>query len=199
MTKNLKDLTFEITKLKWESKQPNRTFQGAGNRNQNRFRRPNDAPQLMQRERRNVDDQRVVTPFQKNHIEAIYADNDDVDDTTVIFNETNYYTSHLTQQEYEVAQMSNQFDDQIGEEGVIQGQPKKKYNLRTRNGASKATTSNKGKQAEAPPNTNPNKGMSSKIQSSPLSKPLAPEAKEVDKPPTPFILEHELRKIKIPL
>jgi hypothetical protein len=69
--------------------------------------------------------------------------------------------------------LSNQFDDQIGEEGVIQGQPKKKYDLRMRNGASKATTYDKGKQVEAPPKPNPNKGMPSKTQSSPLSKPLA--------------------------
>jgi hypothetical protein len=199
MTKTLKDLTSEIAKLKWESKQPNITFQGAGNRNQNQFRRPNDAPQVMQRERRNVDDQRVVPPFQNNHIEEIDADNDVVDDTVVLFNETDYYTSHLTQQEYEVAQLSNQFDDQIGEEGVIQGQPKKKYDLRMRNGASKATTSDQGKQVEAPPKPNPNKGMPSKTQSSPLSKPLAPETKEADKPPTFFSLEHELRKIKIPV
>jgi hypothetical protein len=66
MTKTLKDLTSEIAKLKWESKQPNRAFQGVGNRNPNQFRRPNDAPQIMQRERRNVDDQRAVRPFQNN-------------------------------------------------------------------------------------------------------------------------------------
>jgi len=153
----------------------------------------------MQRERRNSDDQRVVLPLQKKHIEEIDADNDVVDDTAMLFNETYYYTSHLTQQEYEVAQLSNQFYDQIREEGVIQGQPKKKYNLRTRNGASKATTSDQGKQAEAPPKTNPNKGMPSKTQPSPLSKPISPETKEADKPPTSFILEHELRKIKIPV
>jgi hypothetical protein len=47
MTNNLKDLTSEIAKLNWESKQPNKTFQGVGNRNQNQFRRPNDAPQVM--------------------------------------------------------------------------------------------------------------------------------------------------------
>jgi hypothetical protein len=68
-----------------------------------------------------------------------------------------------------------------------------------RNGASKATTLDQGKQAEAPPKTNPNKGMPSKTQSSPLSKPLAPKIKEADKTPTSFILEHELRKIKIPV
>jgi hypothetical protein len=47
MTKTLKDLTYEIAKLKWEYKPPNKYFQGAGNINQNKFRRPNDAPQIM--------------------------------------------------------------------------------------------------------------------------------------------------------
>jgi hypothetical protein len=51
----------------------------------------------MQIERRNVDDQRVVTPFQNNQIEEIYAKNDVVDDSVVLFNETYYYASHLTQ------------------------------------------------------------------------------------------------------
>jgi hypothetical protein len=51
MTKNLKDLTYEKAKMKWESKQPNRSFQGVGNINPNQFRRPNDAPQMMQREK----------------------------------------------------------------------------------------------------------------------------------------------------
>jgi hypothetical protein len=123
MTKTLKDLASEIAKMKWEYKQPNISFQGAGNRNPNQFIRHNDAPQIMQRERRNVDDQRVVPPLQHNHIEEIDVDNDDVDDTVVLFIETDYYTSHLMQQEYEVAQLSNQFENQIGEEGVNQGQP----------------------------------------------------------------------------
>jgi hypothetical protein len=95
--------------------------------------------------------------------------------------------------------LSNQFDDQRGEEGVIQGKPKNKYDLRKRNGASKDTTSDQRKQAESPPKPNSNKGMPYKTQSSPLSKPLTPKKKEFDKPPTSFILEHELRKIKIPV
>ena len=40
----------------------------------------------MQRERRNVDDQRVSPPFQDNQIEEIDVDNDVVDDTIVLFN-----------------------------------------------------------------------------------------------------------------
>jgi flagellar biosynthesis GTPase FlhF len=35
MTKNLKDLNSEIAKMNWESKHPNKSFQGDGNRNQN--------------------------------------------------------------------------------------------------------------------------------------------------------------------
>ena len=65
---------------------------------------------------------------------------DFVDDVFVLFNETYFYTSHLTQQDYEVAEMSNQFDIEIGEEGVIQVHPQKKYELRTRIGTPKATT-----------------------------------------------------------
>jgi hypothetical protein len=64
----------------------------------------------MQRERRNDDDQRVVPPFQKNQIEEIDADSDVMDDIVVLFNETDYYTCHLTQQKYEVAQLSNLLD-----------------------------------------------------------------------------------------
>jgi hypothetical protein len=103
MTKTLKDRTSEISKLKWEYKYPNRSFQGVGNINLNQFRRPNDAPKIMQRERINYDDQRVVPPFQNNHIEEMDADSDAMDDIVVIFNEIDYDTSHLTHQEYEVA------------------------------------------------------------------------------------------------
>jgi hypothetical protein len=70
--------------------------------------------------------------------------------------------------------LSNRFDDQIEEEGVIQGHPKKKYDLRMRAGASKATTSDQFKQVEAPPKPSPNKGMSSKTQQLPLSKTCSP-------------------------
>jgi len=63
MTKNLKGLTSKITMLKWETKHPNRPYQDARNKNTKQFRRPNNAPQVMQRERRNVQDQRVVPPF----------------------------------------------------------------------------------------------------------------------------------------
>jgi hypothetical protein len=47
MTKTLKDLKSEITKMKWESKKPNKDFQGDANRNPTQFRRMNDVPHIM--------------------------------------------------------------------------------------------------------------------------------------------------------
>ena len=135
--------------------------------------------------------------FQKHQTEDIDVDNDVVDDTAVLFNEIDYYTSHLTQQEYEVAELSNQFDNQIGEEGVIQRQTQKKYDLRTREGAPKATTSDQNKKHDVLPKPNPRKDMSSKAQQLPPLKPVVPKIKEVDMPTTSFSLENELRNIKI--
>jgi hypothetical protein len=41
--------------------------------------------------------------------------------------------------------------------------------------------------------------MSSKAQQLPPPKPTFPKIKEVDRPPTSFSLEYELRKINIPV
>jgi hypothetical protein len=49
------------------------------------------------------------------------VDSDVVDDVVLLFNEINFHTSHITQQDYEVARLSNLFDVEIGEEGVMQG------------------------------------------------------------------------------
>jgi hypothetical protein len=59
MTRTLKSLTSEIAKLKLETKQPNKPSQDVGNRNTSQFRRYNNTPQVMQRARRNVEDQRL--------------------------------------------------------------------------------------------------------------------------------------------
>jgi hypothetical protein len=69
------------------------------------------------------------------------VDSEVVDDVDVLFNETNFHTSHLTQRDYEVGQLSNQFDIEIGEEGVIQGEPQNKHDLRHIIGTPKSTTS----------------------------------------------------------
>jgi hypothetical protein len=78
----------------------------------------------MYRERRNDDDQRVVPPFQNNQIEDMDAYNDAMDDVVVLFNETNFYTSHLMKQDYEVAQLSYQFDIEIWKIELFKASPK---------------------------------------------------------------------------
>jgi hypothetical protein len=127
------------------------------------------------------------------------VDSDVVDDVAVLFNKTYFYTSHLTQQDYEVAQLSNQFDIEIGEEGVIQGQPQKKYDLRPRTCTPKATTSDQNRKTEVPPKPNPSKGALAKAHQPPPFNPVVPEVKEADRPHASFSLKHELSKIKIPV
>jgi hypothetical protein len=126
VNRTLKSLTSEITKLKWEAKYPNRPYQDVANINTNQFKRRNNAPQIMQRERRNVEDQRVVPPFQNNEVEEMDVGNDDRDVYAILFNETDLYPSHLTQQDYEISQLSNDFDDDGKGEDIFQIQPQKK-------------------------------------------------------------------------
>jgi hypothetical protein len=45
--RTLKSLTSKITKLKWETKKPNRQYQDVANINKDQFRRPNNVPQVM--------------------------------------------------------------------------------------------------------------------------------------------------------
>jgi hypothetical protein len=54
------------------------------------------------------------------------------DDSAVFFNETGLYPSHVTQQDYEISQFSNQFDDDGKGEEIFQIRPQRKYNLRHR-------------------------------------------------------------------
>jgi len=63
MTRMLKTLTLEITRLQLEGKQANRLAQEGGNRNKKQSRRPNKAPESFWRERRNNEDQGIQAPF----------------------------------------------------------------------------------------------------------------------------------------
>jgi hypothetical protein len=83
------------------------------------------------------------------------------------------------QQYCEVAQLSNKLDIEIGEEGLIQGQPQNKYDLSPRTGTPKSTTSNKNKKVEVPPKPNPSKGALVRAHQPPPSKSVVPKVKEV--------------------
>jgi hypothetical protein len=97
MDKMLKILTYEMARLKMEQKQPSRLAQEGGDKNQNQFRRPNNAPQILPRERKNQDDQKVLPPFQNNAVDE-EEDEDDIEDDPLVH--LNYYESshmHVTQ------------------------------------------------------------------------------------------------------
>jgi hypothetical protein len=78
--------------------------------NPNQFRRPPNARQMMQRERRNQDDQRLLTPFQNNAVEETKGMNDIEDDSIAHLHEIDLPLAHLTQQEYENLLTLNQSD-----------------------------------------------------------------------------------------
>jgi hypothetical protein len=107
MTKMLKTMTSEMARLKMEQRQPNRPTQEGGYMNPNQFRRPNNVPQILPRERKNQDDQKVLPPFQNNTID----EDDTEEDLAVHLNDSESSPLHVTQQEYEDALIANQFEE----------------------------------------------------------------------------------------
>jgi hypothetical protein len=97
MAKMLKDLTSEMERLNMEKKQPSRPAQEGGYRNQNQFRRPNNAPHILPRERKNQEDQNVLPPFDNNEIDE-EGDEDDIEyDLVVHLNDSETSSMHVTQ------------------------------------------------------------------------------------------------------
>ena len=85
------------------------------------------------------------------------VENDVGDDFVALFNETNIHPSHLTQQDYEISQLSNQFDDDVKEEEIFQSQPQKKNDLMPRPGDPKTNAPIQNKKSDIPPKQGPNK------------------------------------------
>jgi hypothetical protein len=150
MDKMLKTLTSEMARLKMEQKQPNRPTQEGGYRNPNQFRRPNNVPQILPRERRNQEDQKVFPPFQNNAVEEVEEEDDTEDDPAVHLNDSESSPTHLTQHDYEDALILNQFEEGDVDE-VIQKEPKrKKYDLRSRSNTPKVDIPVSTKKASTP-------------------------------------------------
>ena len=63
MSNLIKELAFKMKKLEFENKPATRANQNEDNRNQAPFRRPCQPQQILQRLRRNVDDQNVQPPL----------------------------------------------------------------------------------------------------------------------------------------
>jgi hypothetical protein len=140
MDKMLKDLTSEMEILKMEQKQPSRPAQEGGYRNQNQFRKPNNAPQILPRERKNQEDQNVLPPFQNNAVDEEEYEDDTEDDPAVHLNDSETSPIHVTQQDYEDTLVSNQFEEGDTDETVQKEPKRKKYNLRSNLKAPKVDT-----------------------------------------------------------
>jgi len=80
-----------------EQKQPSRPTQEGGYINPNQFRRPNNVPQILPRERKNQEDQKVLPPFQNNAVEEVEEEDDTEDDPAVHLNDSESSPTHLTQ------------------------------------------------------------------------------------------------------
>jgi hypothetical protein len=97
MDKMLKTLTSEMARLKMEQRQPNRPAQEGSYRNPNQFRRPNNVPQILPRERKNQDDQKVLPPFQNNAVDEEVDEDDTEEDPAVHLNDSESSPLHVTQ------------------------------------------------------------------------------------------------------
>ena len=99
-----------MEKLKIEGKQNYRNTQNASNRGN--FRRPNNAPQFLQRDPRNRDrdDQKVQTHLQNNLVADEEGEDEETDPEIHCLGDTSSYP-HLTQSAYEECLMDRQLND----------------------------------------------------------------------------------------
>ena len=111
MSKMIKGLTSKLAKLEMEGENVVRPVQEGGNRPPNQYRRPFQPQKILQRERRNNDDQRIQPPLQNN-----FADDmeqiDELEDNEIHLVEKHIHPTHLTISDYEDAlEIDQVFED----------------------------------------------------------------------------------------
>jgi hypothetical protein len=109
LTKLVKSLSAEMEKLKFEGKKNYRNTQNVDNRGN--FRRPNNSPQILLRDPRNIDrdDQKVQTPLQNNLVDDEEGEDEETDPKIHFLGDTSS-SPHLTQSAYEKSLMDNQIN-----------------------------------------------------------------------------------------
>jgi hypothetical protein len=127
LTKLVKSLFAEMERLKLEGRQRNINPQDFGNKNN--FRRPNNTPQILQRDQRNREDQKVQTPLQNNLVDDEEGNNVEENQEIHCLGDTTA-SPHLTQNAYEFFLMCNQLNELSKGEKVNETQ--NKYNLRSK-------------------------------------------------------------------
>jgi hypothetical protein len=196
LTKMVKTLSAEMEKIKMEGKQTYRNPQNTDNRGN--FRRPNNnVPQIMPREQRNRDrdDQRIQTPLQNNLVTDEEREEEELDPEIHCIEDTSPFP-HLTQSAYEESLMNSQINE-LSKGEKSHHSSSNKYNLRSKK---KEEKSDQPLIAENPAKPATNTAREKKTQNlSPTAKDPVPEVREIQKPPSSFIFEHEIQKIKIPV
>jgi hypothetical protein len=195
LTKLVKSLSAEMEKMKLEGRQTNRNTQDTGNRGN--FRRQNNAPQILQRDQRNRDDQKVQTPLQNNMVDDEEGEDEGTDQEIHCLGDTST-SPHLTQSAYEESLMNNQLNELSKGEKTKENQ--NKYNLRSKQKEGNPSTSNQPKKSENYAKTVTTTSKENEEQNNqPVIKAHVPEIKEILKSPSSFSFENEIQKIKIPV
>jgi hypothetical protein len=129
VTKLLKSLSTRMERLELEGKQSYRNFQNPDNRGS--FKRPNNAPQIIQRDQRNrdKDDQRIQDPLQNNLVTDEEGEEEELDPEIHCLGDTSSFP-HLTQAAYEESLMDSQLNE-LSKGERTENNPNR-YNLRSK-------------------------------------------------------------------
>jgi hypothetical protein len=192
VTKLLKSLSCRMERLELEGKQSYRNTQNTDNRGS--FKRPNNAPHIIQRYQRNRDkeDQRIKAPLQNNLVTDEEGEEEELDPEIHCLGDTSSFP-HLTQATYEESLMDSQLNE-MSKGGRTDNNPNR-YNLR-----SKKKEGNPDILDEPVRTKKLAKNVAYGIkerEANPLVKGPIPEVKEVVKPPSSFSFDHEIQNIRI--
>jgi hypothetical protein len=195
LTKLVKSLSAEMEKMKLEGKQNYRNTQNTDNRGN--FSRQNNAPQILQRDQRNRDDQKVHTPLQNNMVDDEVGEDEETNPEIHCVGDTSP-SPHLTQSGYEESLMDNQLNE--SSKGGKANENQNKYNLRSKKKEGKPSTSDQPNKTENPAKVvvSSNKEKEEQNPQTMIKAPI-PKIKEILKSPSSLSFENEIQKIKIPV
>jgi hypothetical protein len=129
VTKMIKSLFAKMERWELKGKKSYRNFQNANNRGN--FKRPNNAPRIIQRNQRNRDrdDQRIQATLQNNLVIDEEEEEEDVDPEIHCLDDTSLFP-HLTQSTYEDSLMDSQLNEMS--KGEMTNNNPNRYNLRSK-------------------------------------------------------------------
>jgi hypothetical protein len=195
LTKLVKSLSVEMEKLKLEGKHNYRNTKNDDNRGN--FRRPNNAPQVLQRDPRNRDrnDKKFQAPLQNNLVSNEEGEDEETNPEIHCLGDTSS-SPHLTISTYEESLMDSQLNElRKGEET---NEHPNIYNLRSKNKEGKTNTYDHPTKTKnfAKAVASGNKEKDAQIPQALVKNPTL-EVKEILKSPSSFSFESEIKKIKI--